>query len=519
MTVKPPRTWRSAGFFPFRLEVLTPVHIGSGDVLSPLDYVIRQKNGTARLYRIDLQSWLMRHGAEPEVQQCIATGDLLRIRRMLDERVDETVFAVSSSPITDLSLARELKSALAGAQPRDAAHKGKTGDVAAALRNPLDNCLYIPGSSLKGAISTPLINWLDRSAQSSLREAAKARQERRWLEDRFGPIREHAMQALKVSDISAPFAAGAVVRARERSRNPDKKGTPKPPCEVIMPGGGNMWGRFLLDSSGTPPAITLPTGKTISLPALARCCTEFYLARFKAELQKFYQLPQFRDTAAALREVEAKIIGLAGDDATVMLVRVGHYSHVESVTVDNNQPHTRKGRDGRPMPSGTTRTLADNLLPFGWVLLHFCSAEAYTTGMAEAEAERRAAVAAQTEQLRRLQQQAEAQAAQASLVRRQQEERRRAEAEKAAEEQKQREALERRMAELSLEEARLLQLETVPSEALSMEIFREMRGWSPELQRTAAEALRACWMQLGKWEGALSKKQKEKVKEIKALLE
>ena len=46
MTARSPRQWRSEGFLPFRLEVLTPVHIGSGDVLSPLEYVIRKK--TAR---------------------------------------------------------------------------------------------------------------------------------------------------------------------------------------------------------------------------------------------------------------------------------------------------------------------------------------------------------------------------------------------------------------------------------------------------------------------------------------
>ncbi len=68
MTARSPRQWRSEGFLPFRLEVLTPVHIGSGDVLSPLEYVIRKKNGKARLYRIDLQSWLMRHGSEQSVQ-------------------------------------------------------------------------------------------------------------------------------------------------------------------------------------------------------------------------------------------------------------------------------------------------------------------------------------------------------------------------------------------------------------------------------------------------------------------
>lgn len=74
------------------------------------------------------------------------------------------------------------------------------------------------------------------------------------------------------------------------------------------------------------------------------------------------------------------------------------------------------------------------------------------------------------------------------------------------------------MAELPPEEARLLKLKTDPSEALSMEIFNEMKKWSPELQRKAAEALRDCWLALGKWNGKQSKKQEIKIREVKALL-
>ncbi len=507
MTARSPRQWRSEGFLPFRLEVLTPVHIGSGDVLSPLEYVIRKKNGKARLYRIDLQSWLMRHGSEQSVQNIIATGDISRIRRMLDEKVDEAAYAVSSSPIPDLSLAEDLGQALGGALP-----KSKTGDVAAALRNPLDNSLYIPGSSLKGAMNTPLINWLDGLLNKMGRPPL--RDDPNKLKTMFGSISEHAMQALKVSDVAAPLSACAVVRARERNLDPKKNRNPAS-CEAIMPDCGDMWGRFLLDSPKGTPAITLPGGKTIPFAELVRLCNAFYSKRFTEEMKKFYSLPHFRDVHAALCETQKKVMGLGSDS---MLLRAGHYSHVESVTVDKNQPRTRKGKDGKPMPSGTTRTLADGRLPFGWVLLHFCSPEEYEAGMAEAEAARRASVAEQTEQIHTLRQKAEEQAAQAALLKHQQEERRLAEAQKAAEEQKKREDLERRMAELPPEEARLLKLKTDPSEALSMEIFNEMKKWSPELQRKAAEALRDCWLALGKWNGKQSKKQEIKIREVKALL-
>ncbi len=75
------------------------------------------------------------------------------------------------------------------------------------------------------------------------------------------------------------------------------------------------------------------------------------------------------------------------------------------------------------------------------------------------------------------------------------------------------------MAELSPEEGRLLQLKTNPSEKLSMEIFSEMESWASEFQRKAATALRDCWMILGKWNGKQSKKQTDKIRKVKSLLE
>ena len=529
-----PRQWQLQGVKPFRLEVLTPVFIGSGATLSPLEYVLREERGQYRLYRIDLASWMMENAADQNVQSIVASGDIARIRRMLDEKVDAAVYAVSSSPLEDATLARDLRQAFAEpsdsrgpqqskrlAAPSDSrgpAQKSKTGEIDAALRNPLDNGLYIPGSSLKGAISTPLINWLDKQSLTSLNEHTQTDPKQglqRGLKAMFGAISEHAMQALKVSDVPAPLDACAVVRAKERSRNPAKQGTAKPPCEAIMPGYGDMWGRLMLDSASGVPAIRLPKGKVIPFDELVRLCNAFYRKRFDDELTKFYQLPHFSDVRSALREVQARVAGL---DNSAMLLRVGHYCHVECVTVDKNKPFTRSGKYGTPLPFGTTRTLAGGSLPFGWIILHFCPLDAYAQGLEQVERERHAAVAAQSAQRLNLRREAEAKAAQAAELASQRDAQRRAAEQRAAAEQQNKAELTRRMAELSPEEARLLELHVAPSEALSMALFAEMKTWSPELQRKAAVALQQYWMSLGKWDGKQSKKQEGKIREIKALL-
>ena len=526
MPDKMPRSWQEKGFVPFWIEVLTPVYIGSNDELSPLDYVIRKIGNQNWLCCIDLQGWLMQNADDASVQKTIASGDVAQIRSMLNEKVDPNLFGINFRSIDD-TLARELSQAYGGtpgnSRTRDSkSQKDKKGEVALALRNPASDCPYIPGSSLKGAISTPLINFLDlerkRRGKPLLRDVMA--QDRRGnintaLTDMFGPINEHAMQALKLSDCMTLNSACAIVRAVEQSRNKEKKGTPKTPCEAIMPSSGPLWGRMMLDSSGKTPAITLPGGRTIEPLALMKLCNGFYLERFRKDMDKFYQLPHFAATREALKKVADTVENL---DANTMLLRIGHYSHVECVTVDSNRPFTSKGKDGKPKPYGTTRTLANGVLPFGWVLLHFCSVEEYTKGIARTEEALAREAQSRSERLLALRNKAMEAAQKAAEKQTELAKAREAAEQKAREEEERKAELASRMAELSPEEARLLQLQESQDEALSMQLYTEMQGWQPDMKAKAAEALKNCWSHLGKWDGKQSKKQQEKIKQVKALL-
>ena len=520
---KTPRRWQKEGFIPFRLEILTPVFIGSGTELSPLEYIIRQEQGTYRLHIIDLQSWLLQHAGEAQIQETVASGDIGRIRRMLEERVEVEYFSVDTLRIDDASLAEELKQAYSAKQPqrqgRQAvpAGKGKTGIIDAALRNPMNRCPYIPGSSLKGSMSTPVINWLDRkmirNGEGSLKDARSRYQSQ--MTKMFGSIGEHAMQALKVSDVIAPLSGCAIVRAREISRNSAKKGTPKFPCEAIMPAHDGLWGRLMMDCSSDKTAITLPDGSLLDLSELVHRGNEFYRSRFAREMSTFYQLGHFSEVYQSIQGIAERIQHL---DGNTLLLRVGHYSHIESVTVDNNQPVTRKTPDGKQLPYGTTRTLANGKYPFGWILLHFCGMEEYQQGIQEAEQKQKELEEQRFAQLLDLRRQARIKAEQEISARQQREERRLQEVQQALEEQRRREELEQRLAQLSPEEAMMARLQEEPNEALSMELYAAMKAWTPELKQKAATILKECWEQMGKWSGKQSKKQQEKIKEVKALL-
>ena len=97
---------------------------------------------------------------------------------------------------------------------------GKKGEVSAILRNPADGSVCLPGSSLKGALSTPLINWRDQEQSGSkqgdcLKGASNPYEYRKLMEQMFGDIRSHAMQALKVADLVAPPDICTIVKAED----------------------------------------------------------------------------------------------------------------------------------------------------------------------------------------------------------------------------------------------------------------------------------------------------------------
>ena len=112
---------------------------------------------------------------------------------------------------------------------------------------------------------------------------------------------------------------------------------------------------------------------------LADLCSSFYRKRYEEEKKTFYGLPHFSKTAKALESVEKALLDTPPG---TFLLRIGHYSHVECMTITDNMPETRMVK-GRLMPFGTTRTLADGVYPFGWIRLVPCNSEEYNVLLAQ----------------------------------------------------------------------------------------------------------------------------------------
>lgn len=508
-----PRRWNAEGFLPFRLEVLTPILVGSGEDLSPLEYVIREESGGYALHLTDAAAWLLAERENSAVSAALNAGEMLTLRRLMTDRLDVNLYSLGRVPIQSSEVARTLQARIT--DPRSLSK----AEVMSFVRNPVTRTAILPGSSLKGAISTPLIDHMDRLLTRTGGENLKRAMQfqgagyQATLKKMFGDIGEHAMQALKVADIAVPPEGTSIWAAREMSLKPDKSGTPKPPCEALSPscsGGLPLYGSLHLDCRSSQPAIQLPGGAVFEWKRIVALCNDFYKDRFLAEWDRFYRLPHFKQARDALLPVRQRIEKLHPE--TDLLVRVGRYSHIECVTVRENAPQIKKGY-------GKTRTLADGVLPFGWAILHFCPYAEYVAGIAaveeaiaEARRQRKHARAEhEAHHARLLEQQRQKAAAIAAMRERADAEKRKHEEEAAR--------LEAELAALSPQERAIVALaRSGATEKESMDLFMQLDILDPGLQQKAAAALKAYWGSIGKWAGKQSDKQKKKIARVKEIL-
>ena len=474
-------------FVPFRLEALTPVHIGSGEDFSPLGYVIRQKNETGyEAWLIDTAAWLAANMENPEIAKALEAGDMLALRRLLNLG-NPGAFVLGKIGVDNSGLGKELL--------RKRNSLENSAEIMSFTRNPFTHTPFVPASSIKGAITTALADFLNERRKArkepSLREAAP-KEYRKIMEEMFGNIQRHAMRGLGLADIALPAGATSIRAATGVGLAPENT-MPKTPCETLDPPQPELPGAFgNLRFKAADGLLVFPDGARVSLKKLGEICTDFYRKRYKAEFEKFYKRPHLAATGKALEDVTRRIENCDGERE--ILLRIGRYSHIECVTVSGEPPRMPKG-------CGKTRTLANMELPFGWVILSFCSMDDYNRGLQELDISWK----------RELQEQAELEERRQKRLR-EEEERKRVEEEEARKR-------ELALAAMSPEERSIWELgQATATENQASAVYGALSGYG-EMKMKAAQALMEFWKRIDKWEGRqLSKKQKEKVAAVKKIL-
>lgn len=336
-----------------RLHILSPVHVGSGQELDPFSYVIRDN----KLLIIDLVKWIENYSDKETLYQKMDSEDYIDLRNYIAKNFNDNNAVLSTIDVKSFEVVRTYKKAVYDKTSRSQAL------INFMTRNEITKIPYLPGSSIKGAIRTAIANRFVISAN------IKSGDSYNYNNKIFGKPTDDPMKNLKISDVSLDKFGSVIFEAREHSPKDNK--TPKDSYEAAVS----------LCQIETPVVYPLKISlnpfplhrKTVDIKFLIDSLHRFYMPKFIEEYEKFYKDESYKDIKRAITPLNMEAVRLRTNEA---FVRIGHFSHVECITLDKiRTPKTRKGKDGKPLPWGKTRTLANGIYPFGWVKLEFLGLE------------------------------------------------------------------------------------------------------------------------------------------------
>ncbi|MBT8763260.1 type III-A CRISPR-associated RAMP protein Csm5 [Desulfohalobiaceae bacterium Ax17] len=359
-------------YYTLTLEVLTPVHVGTGEDLDALNYVLQKQDKDAYIFLVDSGRWFADHAQEPDVARALKNYNYLELRRILSRARDISSYATAKIPVAAQELVDFYSQAMQG--------KRNENELRINLlpRNPVGDYAYVPGSSIKGAIRTAIGSFLAHTvtAEAERKCSFNERKQKECFDSYnkiiFGDVRFDVFKHLKISDAVVPEDGAEIVRPVEVGKNPNKRSVPKGYVEALkcLCAGHDLRLKARLsigDFADQKDAKCKRKIPSFGLNELLLALNQFYRARFEEEITKFYNLPHLRQVGAGLKPVMERIKQIKNNQA---LMRIGHFCHVESMTWDKvRKPKGKK--IGNRYVYGTTRTLAEASYPFGWVLLTF----------------------------------------------------------------------------------------------------------------------------------------------------
>jgi len=351
--------------YKIKADILTPVHIGDGTELEPLEYVIKDK-----FYKVNLEEWLSTLSGEKAEEFQRLTGreyaqmsTLTALRRFVRDNIDIDKYTEWSVNVSE-------------------AVKGRYEERFDAPENQLPmspfirtaNKPYLPGSSIKGAIRTAYLNFLKMQLQTvnekrraDLVEGELLGANIKGKDDRpkFA-IDKDPFRAIKVKDIFLPenstFFAEVINHNKKDNRiNPT---TIQILSEVSY---GSLIGKPVsaeLEISIDKKVLSHQDSginthnKEITIETFLKACDNFYKDALKEERDKFLK------NAIGGEEIGKAYQQILDNTKNGYLFRLGWGSGLISMTISEDL----RDRNAR---YGKSKHLINNTLPLGFVKLSY----------------------------------------------------------------------------------------------------------------------------------------------------
>lgn len=324
------------------LETLTPVHIGSGDVIEPYEYVI-----TDRLHKINLGKFISSLSPEEREEFLeVSSTDMVRTRKFIKEKA-------RLSEISEYST-------------------GVSGDARSIYEDKLDdpeNILsiqtfiktggkpFIPGSSVKGTIRTAMLySSLDKPAVYLDKDIEKQ------VFDFKNP-QDDPFRVLKVSD-SLPFEYKALVLHNVKTYTTKKYVAPKQLTasgyNILLEATNSYFTNNILrishDLRIDEDLKRNSEFMDINIESIASSCNEFYSKVLENELE-FFESPDVSYAYDTYKQLKSGFLKIRKEKGSFLL-RLGWGSGYDSTTVNL----------AKIIPnSKISRRLIYEEFPLGWV--------------------------------------------------------------------------------------------------------------------------------------------------------
>lgn len=372
------------------INTLSPVHIGCGEDYEPTNYVMDEQ----ALFYFNLPAVVDCFSAE-DVRELNAINNsrepLLRIQNFFKLRKDLLIDkAEHMRPVSQEAHEKYQKAAGKAVNVEQSGKKVSNAlEIARTAFNPHNQQPILPGSSIKGAIRTALLDLINKGKKTSY----QAKEERKLEADLFqGSFASDPMRLIKVADASFNHHENALLPRVlfetnvKRNINVAQKdsGQLSLMCEALP--------EFAAAAFAAQISVQDLQGKKskkgqdnpsvcFSTTDIIQACNRFYWTIFRNELDRFKKRGCLNATWETHAYQLLELLKPFKEANAGMILRIGRHSGAESITLDGVRDikiMQGKGNKPRYQASSTTDWLAGdkekseaNLMPFGWVFVDF----------------------------------------------------------------------------------------------------------------------------------------------------
>ncbi len=493
--------------FKCMIRILAPIHLGCDEVYEPMAFSVNEKEQKLIVFDpITFVAGLKSQDRTQFMEICRkgTISSLLEVYKFLRNRPAE---GRSVSVCADFIRHYDKTLSLPMNNEKEIRQNLNRFEIPRTAFLTIDQRPYVPGSSVKGALRTGVLNSIQLNTASN--NKASRKKPKQLEEDllRYRGIPEDPFRMVKVSDFRPVGAARTrVLYAVNEEKKPSEKDARGLPLllEVIQP--DNLFEGII--------TVEQPfEGAGINKPLRLRDVLEGTDRFFRRESER---------EASELKRIDVGPAEGAPPLNGGYLIRIGRHSGAECVTVEGHRDISVRLGGGKEtsMKGATTLWLASEerhptnkgkILPFGWAELVELSQDQ--------EARNRRSEDAWNREWKEIEAYREAR-----LMRLNNEQERARQQEREREKEKERKRLEdgRRKAEflaMSPEERDIALISDPGStENQIVEIYNKIDEYGTKNRIKVAQALKEYWIRNHKWRGKTSEKQKKKIKKIKQIL-